>query len=121
MAEFNINFSLTYASTSGSGLTDRIAPGAISKSQTSVGFAVNTQSVTTGTTTLDVVDDAAQSGYLFMQNLDSDNSVNYGSSFKEFTLTAGDIAWLKISSSTAVINIEASTGTVKVFAKVYEA
>lgn len=120
-SEFTINFSVSYASTSGGGLTDSIAPAAIVKDQTAVGFHSVTQSVTTGTTTLEVLENAATAGRLFLKNLDADNSVNWGSTLREFSLVAGDIAWVNISSSTAVINIEASTGTVKVFAKVFEA
>lgn len=118
--EFTINFNVSYASTSGSGLSDNITPEAIVKSQTSVGFHVNTQSVSTSSTTLDVINDADAAGYLYLQNLDSDNSVMWGSTLREFTLAAGDIAWVKLDSTAAVVSVEASTGTVKVFAKVYE-
>lgn len=118
--EFTINFNLSYASTSGSGLNDNMTPDALQVSQTNPGFAVLTQSVGTGTTTLDVINNVGTPGLLWLQNLDDENSVSYGSSLLELKLSAGRFAILEVASSGAVIQIAASTGTVRVFSKCYE-
>lgn len=117
--EFSIAFNLTYASTVGSGLTDSITPDALQVSQTNPGFAVNTQSVS-ATTTLDVINDVTTPGLLYLKNMDSENSVAYGSSLLEFRLSAGRFAFLEVATSAAVIYVAASTGTVRVFGKCYE-
>lgn len=118
--EFSISLSVTYASTVGSGLRDSINPDAITVNQTNPGFAVNTQSVGTGTTTLDVINDVTNPGLLYLQNMDSENSITYGSSLLEFRVSAGKFAWLEVSSSSAVVYCATSTGTVRLFAKCYE-
>lgn len=120
MAAFTINFSAKYNSTSGSGIKDSIDPGTKTYSQTGTGYHAKTQSVTTSATSLEVIEDAALAGRLYMQNLDSDNSILWGSSLQEFVLPASDFAWVQISSSTAILQVEASTGTINLFAKLYE-
>ena len=119
--EIEATFRLNYASTVGVGLKDLIQPDTVQYTQSTPGVFSITQSVGTGTTTLNIADDAGTPGVLFIQNLDSENSISFGSSLLEFKVSAGKFAFMEVSSSAAVIQVAASTGTVRVFQKLFEA
>lgn len=118
--EFTINISMTYASTVGVGLNHQFSPDSISITQTNPGFHEKTQ-IIGGATTIEVLEQAGRAGILFIQNLDAENSVTWGSTLREFYLPAGKIAGpVIISSSTQILNISPTSGTPRIHTRLGE-